>query len=141
MPQDQQTIRIIKDETFNTTYQLEDYPPGIYIFQKPYLLEKENYIILTKVKSTLAIFAFGVLGFAIALSFEIVGKYVYSFFSKVGPDIEGWRITTQLIAILVSMLLFILNACLPNEKKDLLKKIGKHFQDNQKGVFTKDESD
>lgn len=127
------SMTIIRDQKFGKTFNLGD-PTQVYTFQQPYLLDEKDYIILTKTHSSLATYAHTILGGATLIGFGVFAKYFHSIYSKQPSKIEEWELISLLIAFIISGLLLGIGALLPNDKKQLLKKIKKHFKENERMV-------
>jgi hypothetical protein len=133
MGQTKHTLTIIQGRTFTQPLHLKDGSPRIFTFQEPYWLEEKDYLILTKTTSFLAIWAHTILAGATLYGITILARYIYySNSSDKNIKIGDWELIALTIAFVLSGLLEILNVLLPNDKKKLLKEIGKHFEENQK---------
>ena len=133
MDQNPPSVTIFRGLKFGQTLNLGD-PTPVYNFQQPYLLDEKDYIILTKTRNVLAIYAHTILAGATIIGFGILAKYFYSFYSRQTFKIEDWELISLLIAFIFSGLLLGIGVLLPNDKKKLLKTIKKHFKANERKI-------
>ena len=123
---------IFKNETFEETVPLKDSSKVPFISNEPYLLEEKDYLILTKIKSGLSFWTYGILMCAGGLFLAVAGKYIDSLISNQPTDIKNWELITLVLTILIGFLLKLLSICCPDDRKKLLKKIAEHFKTAKK---------
>lgn len=122
---------IFKNETFEETVPLKD-SSQVLISQEPYWLEEKDYVILTKIKSGLSFWAYGILICSFGLFLVVAGRYIDSLISKQPTDIKNWELITLGLTFLIGLLLKLLSIWCPDDRKKLLKKIGEHFKTAKK---------
>ena len=88
MDQNPPSVTIFRGLKFGQTLNLGD-PTPVYTFQQPYLLDEKDYMILTKTRNVLAIYAHAILAGATIFGFGILAKYFYSFYS-LWKGIRSW---------------------------------------------------
>lgn len=138
MEEEAYKLTIVRDKSFADTYHPMYDAIGIYTFQKPYDLKENEYLILTKPNSKLSLWAHIILAGSIGWCISVFVRYVYSFFSQ-GSDVKIWELLALFFTVVVTLILWGLSAVLPNDKKKLLQRISKHFEENQplKGIVEK----
>ena len=121
----------IRNQTFTQTYRNSvnvTTSPLIEVSQEPYLLDKADYHVLKAEERPLKTLANDALFLCIGFGITLLAKYIQS------SEIQRWEWVTLFIAVGVTLLLFIVGMCLPNEKRRLLGEIKKHFADKPKSV-------
>ena len=133
--------KVVKDESFNNTIQLRDDTQKILISKEPYLLDETEYVILTKTRSNLSFWAYGIFMCAGGLFLNVAGKYFDSLLSNQAADIKNWELWVIVIALVTGIILKGISILFPGDRKKILKDIDQHFKTAQKykGELRRDE--
>jgi len=140
MNQDEHTIKIYQDLTYSKPVKINDIS-GIYSLSKNFSLDKRDFIVLTKSTNRFSGASYTFLLISISFALKVFSKFVSPYFSNQYPVIESWEWILSIFALILAILLFGIGVFLLNDKKRLIKKIKKYFQQNPSflGQFKKDE--
>ncbi len=103
--------------------------PQIRIARQPYLLERYDFDKIIKGESFWFTIAQALLGAAIALLLNMIAKLIGN---KIDPKIafDAWEVFAFLIALVLMGLSYLINQLVPNEKRRLVDRIKKHFENS-----------
>lgn len=129
---------IVEGQVFHQTRNVGD--ENLYVVQLPYNLEQVEFIHL-KDKNPWSdriatLFSRFFIGYAILITGKL-GYYLYTQDSKPKPlrsIIEGWEIWVLILAGILTGLAYgiayILNVCIPSEKRKVIDRIEDHYREN-----------
>ena len=108
--------------------------PRDYYIQRPYRLQEIDYYKLTKTANKLETAAFALFtaaGFALIVGLsKLIALYVGGVLD-VASNVKSWEFIAPGIAIPIGGALYWLGKLLPNDRRDLIKKIDDHFKANK----------
>jgi hypothetical protein len=108
--------------------------PDIRIVGPGYPLGKSDYLILTAGRPKLAFMANTVFGIALLLGLEIVCRFLISKINGTEFYVEEWKMLGVMAASGACVFLFLVSRVFPKEKKELLKKMKRHFDTGEVSV-------
>ena len=97
----------------------------------PYPLESDEFLKLTKVNSLLPIWAHSFFTGTSLFLINVLSKWIDNKFFSGTNTIASSEVITLCILVVLAIILEALYLSLPSAKKDTLKKIEKHFEDNK----------
>lgn len=103
--------------------------PIITIARKPFLLERYDFDKVIKGESFVLSIANTLLGAVVGLFINMIAKLIGS---KVNDKItfEDWEVYAFLVALVLMLICYGINKLVPNEKRDIINKIKKHFENS-----------
>lgn len=135
LPSEQET-KIVKDKTFTEPYQEKMdviYNPEVMVSQRPYILDRADFIILMSGDSKLSQWATNILFAGLAFVFTVVTKYLQLFINK-ESKIEFWELLAVGITLGLALILYVADKYWPNERSELIRKMKEHFVSSSKSV-------
>ena len=105
--------------------------PQIKIARSPYLLERYDFDKLINSKGKWKSIAITLSGATIGFFINMIAKFIAN---KLDSTIkfENWEIFAFILALLLMSIFYIIDYCVPNERKDIITKIKTHFEPNTK---------
>lgn len=129
-----------KQKEENKNYQNQDFKqtiyvngnievnPSITIARPPFFLERYDFDKILRSESFFKKAGHLLIGSAIALFINMIAKLIGH---EINPEIsfDEWEVFAFGIAIILTVIAFVINEFVPNEKRRIVKKIKKHFEE------------
>ena len=103
--------------------------PQIAIARPPYLLERYDFDKIVNSKGILNGIATTLIGATIGLFINMVAKFIGN---KIDPSVkfDNWEVYSFILTLILIGLFFGIDYFVPNERKEIIKKICDHFKSN-----------
>jgi len=131
---------VVRGKTIGQTFVLDEdiaVKPKIALLQCPFLLCEADYVRLTQPGSKVTYAAFAILLLSAGWGIPMVAKFMSAWFSRTPVSVQTWEYWGLAIGIVAAAILFIISACVPNEKREVLRDMKEHFRSNPPRTVTR----